>query len=139
MHSEWEIDTRHGGFESVADAALWANGFGDDAIEELRLENEQLALIGVQGRWVAVSGAITVWKSSQNDLDVPPDILFERVEYSVADLSALGLDGGFEARRYRVVDDDSREDVPARVTIRRSRVLLLVDTARARDVEVASA
>jgi hypothetical protein len=130
MHAEWEIDTQLGSFESAAAAALAANGFGDDGIEELRLEDEHLVLIDVAGRRRAPAGEITVWKLGLNGLPMPRDMLFERVAYSLAELSALGLDGGFEPRQYRIIDDGSGDDVPIRVVVGRSRVLLLVDSSR---------
>lgn len=140
MHSEWEIDTRLGSFESAAAAVLAANGFGDDGIEELRLECERLMLIDAAGRR-RPAGEITVWKLGPSGLALPGDMLFERVEHSPAELSALGLDGGFEPRQYRIVDDACGGDVPIRVVVARSRVLLVVDSSGAGrgDVEVTSA
>jgi hypothetical protein len=137
MHAEWELDTQIGSFDSAAAAALAANGFGDDGIEELRLEGEQLVLIDVVGRRRSPAGEITVWKLSPRGLPLPAEMLFERVEYSLADLSALGLDGGFEPRQYRVVDDGSGSDVPIRIVVGGSRVMLLVDAGCAGRDDVA--
>jgi hypothetical protein len=133
MHPEWEIDTRHGRFETAADAALAANGFGKNGIEELRLENRSLALIDICGRRIAPQDDVTVWKLSDGHLDLPCEMLFERVAYTVAELSALGLDGGFEARQYRVIENDSGREVPLRLTVGRSRVLVVLDNRRADD------
>lgn len=128
MHPEWEIDTRHGRFKTAAHAAFAANGFGKNGIEELRLENRRLALIDIRGRRIAPRDDVTVWKSSDEHLDLPRELLFERVVCSVAELSALGLDGGFEARQYRVIENDSGREVPLRLTVGRSRLLLALDS-----------
>ena len=133
MHPEWEIDTRHGRFETAAHAALAANGFGKDGIEELRLENRRLALIDIRGRRIAPHDGVTVWKLSDGPLGLPCEMLFERVAYTVAELSALGFDGGFEARQYRVIENDSGRDVPLRLTVGRSRILVVLDKRRADD------
>ena len=107
--------------------------FREGGIEELRLENRRLALIDIRGRRIAPHDGVTVWKLSDGPLGLPCEMLFERVAYTVAELSALGFDGGFEARQYRVIENDSGRDVPLRLTVGRSRILVVLDKRRADD------
>ena len=58
--------------------------------------------------------------------DLPEDLQFERVDESPGMLSAKGLDGLFEARRFRVLDDETGRDVAVRFAGGRSRVVVLV-------------
>jgi len=128
LHPEWEVDTRHPGFPSAEAAALAANGLGTDGFEELRLEREVLFVVDLSGRRASVEGDIALW-TTPTTLDLPEDFRFERVDGSVHEMSRRGLDGGFEPRRFRVIDDGTTADVDARLLVGRSRVVVLVSSA----------
>jgi hypothetical protein len=75
-------------------------------------------------------------------LAVPDDLRFERVDETLVELSASGLDGLFTARRFRVVEAGSGVDVDVRLAVGRSRGVVLMRgtrTARRDDVEVPTA
>jgi len=129
LHPEWEVDTRHPGFPSAEAAALAANGLGTGGFEELRLERGDLFVVDIGGRRASVEGDVMLWTAPTAPRDLPEDFRFERVDGSVHELSRRGLDGGFEPRRFRVIDDGTAADVDARLIIGRSRVVVLVSSA----------
>jgi hypothetical protein len=135
----WEIDTRHSGFVSAEEAAMAANGLGCGGFEKLVLERGDLFTIGVNGQRLQVEEEIAVWTMAAAPLDLPEDLQFERVDESPGLLSAKGLDGLFEARRFRVLDDETGRDVAVRFAVGRSRVVVLVGGLKAErisDVDV---
>jgi hypothetical protein len=139
VNGAWEIDTKHRRFASAAEAAMAANGLGCDGLEKLVLERGDLFTVCVNGRRLPVEEQIAVWAMPAPAGDLPEDLQFERVDDSPGLLSAKGLDGVFEARRFRVLDDESGRDVAVRFTVGRSRVVVLVGglkAVRVSDVDV---
>ena len=135
----WEIDTRHSGFVSAEEAAMAANGLGCGGFEKLVLERGDLFTIGMNGQRLRVEEEIAVWTMAAAPVDLPEDLRFERVDESPIALSAKGLDGLFEARRFRVLNDETRRDVAVRFAVGRSRVVVLVGGLKAErisDVDV---
>jgi hypothetical protein len=137
--SAFEIDTRHTGFESAEEAAMAANGLGCDGFAKLMLERGELFTVSVNGQRVLVEHEVVVWTMPTAPLDLPDDLQFERVDESPGLLSAKGLDGAFEGRRFRVLDADTGRDVAVRFAVGRSRVIVLVgglNAERPCDVDV---
>ena len=135
----WEIDTRHSGFDSAEEAAMAANGLGCSGFAKLVLERGDLFTIGVNGQRLLVDTEIVVWTMAAAPADLPEDLQFERVDETPGLLSAEGLDGLFEARRFRVLDNESGRDVSVRLAVGPSRVLVLVGELKAErisDVDV---
>ena len=108
-----------------------ANGLGGGGFEKLVLERGDLFTIGVNGQRLQVEEEIAVWTMAAAPVDLPEDLQFERVDESPGLLSAKGLDGLFEARRFRVLDDESGRDVAVRFAVGRSRVVVLVGGLKA--------
>jgi len=129
LHPDWEVDTRHPGFPSAEAAALAANGLGTDGFEELRLEQGRLFVVNVNGRRASVEDDVVLWTTPAPPLDLPDDFRFERVDGAIHELSRRGLDGGFEPRWFRVMDDGTGTDVHARLIVGRSRVVVFVSSA----------
>jgi hypothetical protein len=127
----WEIDTRHSGFGSAEEAAMAANGLGCDGLEKLVLERGDLFTICVNGQRLRVEEQIAVWTMPAAAGDLPEDLQFERVDDSPGLMSAKGLDGVFEARRFRVLDDETGRDVAVRFAVGRSRVVVIVGGLKA--------
>jgi hypothetical protein len=116
-----------------------ANGLGCHRLDKLMLERGDLFTIGVNGHQLQVEEEIAVWTMPAAPVDLPEDLQFERVDESSGLLSAKGLDGVFEARRFRVVDDDTGRDVAVRFAMGRSRVIILgggLKAERVSDVDV---
>ncbi len=129
LHPEWEVDTRHATFPSPEAATLAANGLGTDGLEELRLERGRLFVVDVSGRRTKVRSDVVFWTVPAAPSDLPDDFRFERVDETVHELSRRGLDGGFEPRWFRVIEDESGADVHARLIAGRSRVVVFVSGA----------
>ena len=129
LHPEWEVDTRHTSFRSPEAAALAANGLGANGLEELRLVRGELFALVVNGRCAKVEGDVVLWTAPASPRDLPDDFRFERVVGTVQELSRRGLDGGFEPRRFRVLDDGTGADVHTRLIAGRSRVVVFVTCA----------
>ena len=91
-----------------------ANGLACDGLEKLVLESGDLFTICVNGQRLRVEEEIAVWTMPAAPVDLPEDLQFERVDESPGMLSAKGLDGVFEARRFRVLDDATGRDVAVR-------------------------
>jgi hypothetical protein len=122
IDSAWEIETRHPDFNSVEKAAFIANGIGAGGFLGLRLERGRLRIeLGSGGRRPYL-GEVETWLKRPGDA-VPPECPFARLPCGPADLSARGLDGPFEALRFRVLDQASGLDV---------RVQFVVDGRRER-------
>jgi hypothetical protein len=130
MHPEWELDTRHAGFASAEEAAFAANGLGIDGFEELRLELGELFVVDVNGRRTRVREDVTVWFLVPVATSLPEDFRFERSNAPLGELSRRGLDGGFDARRFRVLDEGRGADVDVRLVVGRSKVVALVGHAQ---------
>lgn len=129
LHPEWEVDTRHPSFPSPGAAALAANGLGACGLEELRLERGRLFVVNVSGRRTKVRGDVVIWTVPAAPLDLPDDFRFERADETVQELSRRGLDGGFEPRSFRVIEDRTGADVHALLIAGRSRVVVFVSAA----------
>jgi len=129
LHPQWEVDTLHPGFLSAEAAALAANGLGAAGFEELRLEQGDMVVVDTNGGRASVEGDVVLWTAPKAPLDLPEDFRFERVDGTARELSRRGLDGGFEPRRFRVIDDGTGADVDARLIVGRSRVVVFVSSA----------
>ena len=105
-----------------------ANGLGGGGFEKLVLERGDLFTIGVNGQRLQVEEEIAVWTMAAAPVDLPEDLQFERVDESPGLLSAKGLDGLFEARRFRVLDDESGRDVAVRLAVGLGISIYLFDT-----------
>jgi hypothetical protein len=121
----WEVDTRHPGFTSAEAAALSANGLGTDGFETLLLEKGQLFVLPVRGPRHPVLLGIEVWRLTPSAAQIPEDLRYERVDRSPASLSREGLDGPFEPRRFRVVEEGG-EDLDVQLILGRSRLTIVV-------------
>ena len=116
-----------------------ANGLGCDGFAKLMLERGELFTVSVNGQRVLVEHDVVVWTMPTAPVDLPDDLQFERVDESPGLLSAKGLDGSFEARRFRVLDDETERDLTVRFALGRSRVVVLVgglQAVRISDVDV---
>lgn len=128
LHPEWEVDTRHTSFRSPEAAALAANGLGTEGLEELRLERGELFVLDVEGRCIRVEGEVVLWTVPAAPHKLPDDFRFERVDGTAQELSRRGLDGGFEPRRFRVLDDGTGADVHMRLIAGRLHVVVFVSS-----------
>ena len=123
LDSNWEIDTRHPGFETWRQAACFANGLAEDGASMLLLQDGALVLQLVNGRDVAVDDQETVVWQRASDLD------FVRAAIGAGELSAMGLDGPLTPMCFGVDDlrGSSRLDVRVAADMgRRSVVVTLV-------------
>lgn len=114
--TDWEIDTRHLGFESWRQAACFANGLSEDGASALFLDNGALILQLVRGGDVPVdTNETTIWRRA-HDMSpaLPEDLRFVRAEGGLRELSGMGLDGAFSPLRFGV--DDLRG--PVRLDVR---------------------
>jgi hypothetical protein len=102
----FELETRHTGFATAEEAALFANGFSEAAAAELQLARGQVLFTRVDGSESELErDAITVWHLPDDgqDFQVADDEDFEVVPLSFAAMSAMGLDGGFLQIKYGVL------------------------------------
>jgi len=139
VNGAWEIDTKHRRFVSAEEAAMEANGLGSEGLEKMILERGDLFTICVNGQRLRVEEQIAVWTMPATAGDLPEDLQFERVDDTSGLLSAKGLDGVFEARQFRVVDDETGRDVTVRFAVGRARLVVLVGglkAVRVSDVDV---
>lgn len=116
-----------------------ANGLGCDGFAKLMLERGELFTVSVNGQRQPVDDEIVVWTMTAAPVDLPDDLQFERVDEGRGLLSAKGLDGAFEGRRFRVVEADTGRDVAVRFAVCRSRLVVLVGGLKAErpcDVDV---
>jgi len=105
-----EIETRHSGFDTPEDAALFANAFSPDAPLSLRLAaRSSLQLLKADGHYVEwPTEGVTVWvlppvAAAVDDLVVASDEDFE--PYRFADLSIpTSALGDYEQGQYAVLD-----------------------------------
>lgn len=129
---DWEIDTRHVGFESWREAACFANGLIDDGACALFLYEGVLLLQLVNGRDVIVDGHdVVVWqRQNATDECLPEDSAFIRAALDIDELSATGLDGAFRPMRFGVDDlhGSARLDVRVEADTRRRTVLVTLAT-----------
>jgi hypothetical protein len=103
----WEIETLHSGFDTAEDAALFANGFLEPGADELRLDCGHLSLTLTDHSSIdLVEEAIRIWRlpDSGEDFQVADDSDFQQISMTLAQLSALGFDGGFVQIKYGVTD-----------------------------------
>lgn len=114
---DWEIDTRHLGFESWRQAACFANGLSEDGASMLILDRGVLVVELVNGRDVIVeSDDIVVWERMDRvDPVLPKDLTFVRASVRPRGLSGLGLDGPFRPVRFGVDDIEGSESLDVRV------------------------
>lgn len=125
---EWEIDTRHRGFESWRLAACFANGLTEDGAAALSLHDGELVLHLVNGRDARIDGAdAVIWERAEpTNPDVPEELSFIRATVGLRELSAMGLDGPFTAMRFGVdeLGGSARLDVRVEADVRRRAVLV---------------
>lgn len=125
---DWEIDTRHLGFESWREAACFANGLTEDGACALLLYEGVLLLQLVNGRDVIVDAHdVVVWQRERApDECLPEDSAFIRTALDFDELSAIGLDGAFRPMRFGVDDlhGSARLDVRVEADARRRTVLV---------------
>ena len=124
----WEIDTTHRGFLTAEQAALFANGVGQGALEALCLRNAQLTGQLANGLSVRIKAhEVLVWHMPSDPEDLPEDSFFERVKRSFGDLSREGLDGEFHATKFRILKESAgAEDVKVRLDVDLKRNVLRV-------------
>jgi hypothetical protein len=122
------LDTRHRGYHSAQEATLAANGLGPQGIDELRLERGSLVAIDISGRRRRCT-AMVAWTISELSVDLPTEFLFERIDCTPSDLSARGLDGAFDAKAFRVLDDRTELDVDVRLMASRRRLVVLLGSS----------
>jgi hypothetical protein len=125
---DWEIDTRHPGFESWREAACFANGLTEEGACGLFLYEGVLVLQLVNGRDVIVEESeIVIWqREAPPDATLPKDSEFIRMALDLGQLSAMGLDGAFGPMRFGVDDvrGSQRIDVRVEADVRRRTVLV---------------
>lgn len=125
---DWEIDTRHLGFESWRQAACFANGLTEEGATALFLYEGVLILQLVNGSDVIVDDSESVvWqRESPPDASLPKDLQFMRAALGLGQLSAMGLDGAFSPMRFGVDDlsGSQRMDVRVEADARRRTVLV---------------
>ena len=130
---DWEIDTRHLGFESWRQAACFANGLTEQGACALFLCEGVLVLQLVNGRDVIVEDSeIVVWqREGPPDASLPRDSQFIRAALGLRQLSAMGLDGPFSPMRFGVDDlcGSQRIDVRVEADARRRTVLVTLAVA----------
>ena len=128
---EWEIDTRHLGFESWRLAACFANGLSEDGAVALSLHRGDLVVHLVNGRDARVaSGDVVIWEPAEPaNADLPEELGFIRATVGPRELSAMGLDGPFTAMRFGVDELGGSAPLDVRVeadTRRRSVLVTLI-------------
>lgn len=130
---DWEIDTRHLGFESWREAACFANGLTEEGATALFLYDGVLVLQLVNGQDVIVEDSeIVVWqRENPTDGGLPKDLEFIRAALVPEQLSAMGLDGAFSPMRFGVDDlcGSQRIDVRVEADVRRRTVLVTLAVA----------
>ena len=137
---DWEIDTRHPGFESWRQAACFANGLTEEGACALFLYEGVLVLQLVNGRDVIVEESeIIVWqRESPPEATLPKDFEFMRTALDLAHLSAMGLDGAFSPMRFGVDDLCGSQPIDVRVEADARRRTVLVTLAVVSDGAEAS-
>jgi len=129
---DWEIDTRHLGFESWRQAACFANGLIEEGACALFLYEGVFLLQLVNGRDVIIEGRDTVvWqRANSKDDALPDDSAFIRTAVDIDELSAAGLDGAFSPMHFGVDDlhGSERLDVRVEADARRRAVLVTLAT-----------
>jgi hypothetical protein len=134
---DWEIDTRHVGFESWRQAACFANGLIEEGACSVFLYEGVLLLQLVNGRDVIVeSDDIIIWERTNfPDDTLPEDSAFMRAALDLDELSAAGLDGPFSPIRFGVDDlhGSERLDVRVEADARRRAVLVTLAATHKRD------
>jgi hypothetical protein len=125
---DWEIDTRHSGFEAWREAACFANGLSEEGPCILFLQDGALVLQLVNGRDVVLDDQdIVIWQRlNARSGGTPDDINFVRASEGPDELSAMGLDGCFSPVRFGVDDawGLSRMDVRVEADVQRRTVLV---------------
>jgi hypothetical protein len=125
---DWEIDTRHPGFEAWREAACFANGLSEGGPCILFLQDGALVFQMVNGRGVVVdSQDIVIWqRANPRNRDTPDDINFVRASEGPDELSAMGLDGCFTPVCFGVDDawGWSRMDVRVEADVQRRTVVV---------------
>lgn len=102
-----ELETRHSGFATAEEAALFANGLSEDGALELQLLAGRLLLTRADATVVEIAAdAVLVWELPDNgeDFQVADDFEFQVVTNTFAQLSARGLDGDFQAVKFGVLN-----------------------------------
>ena len=125
---DWELDTRHPGFDAWREAACFANGLSEEGAGILFLQDGALVLQLVNGRDVVLDSQDTViWQRLRpRSGETPDDVNFVRVQAGPDELSAMGLDGCFSPLRFGVDDarGASRMDVRVEADVQRRAVLV---------------
>jgi hypothetical protein len=127
---DWEIDTRHSGFETWRAAACFANGLAEEGASILFLQEGALILQLVNGRDVLVRNEeIVVWHRASLSEESTDDATFVRAPAGPRDLSAMGLDGVLSPTRFGVDDGrgSRRLDVRVEADVRRRAVMVSLE------------
>lgn len=134
---DWEIDTRHLGFESWRQAACFANGLVEEGACALFLYEGVLLLQLVNGRDVIIEVPDTVvWQRvDPTDSSLPEDAAFMRATLDMDELSAAGLDGAFTPTRFGVDDLHGSERLDVRVEADARRRAVLVTLAATQEAD----
>jgi hypothetical protein len=137
---DWELDTRHLGFESWRQAACFANGLTEEGACSLFLYEGVLLLQLVNGRDVIVEGSeVVIWqRANPNNDAASEDAAFIRAALDIDGLSEAGLDGAFSPICFGVDDlhGSERLDVRVEADARRRAVLVtLATTSRAAEAK----
>jgi hypothetical protein len=128
---DWEIDTRHPGFETWREAACFANGLSEDGASMLFLQQGALVLQLVNGRDELVSreDAVIWQRAGAGKRPLPSDAPFVRVTADLNDLSALGLDGVLSPMQFGVDDIRGAQRLDVRVEADTKRQAVIVSLA----------
>lgn len=139
-----EIETRHPGFDTPEDAALFANAFGPNAPLALRLASvASVQLLKLDGRYVDwPAGRVTVWvlpsvAAAEDELVVTSDEDFEPHQLTDFSIPSSAV-GDYEQAQYGVLDGNGS---PVDVVVDwdetdHLRVTVRWDTAEAEDVQL---
>jgi hypothetical protein len=128
---DWEIDTRHPGFETWREAACFANGLSEDGASMLFLQEGALILQLVNGRdaLVRLEDAVIWQRASAAKRAQPSDAPFVRVTVDLDHLSALGLDGVLSPMQFGVDDSRGVQRLDVRVEADTKRQAVIVSLA----------
>ncbi|MEO8211698.1 MAG: hypothetical protein ABI560_00810 [Myxococcales bacterium] len=138
---DWEIDTRHPGFENWRQAACFANGLIEEGACALFLYEGVLLLQLVNGRDVIVEAhdAVIWHRANPNDGGVPEDAAFIRAGLDLDEISRAGLDGAFSPIRFGVDDLHAFNQLDVRVeadTRRRAVVVTLATPQKGDEAKI---
>lgn len=129
-----ELETHQPGFDSAPAAALAANGLGDRALDELVLECSAVTALrdGVaqDGGCLAIVGWVSVCSTVSG---VPREWAFERTERFAEHVARLTPVGRFTPYAFRVVDEQTGDDITVEFLITPQGLGILVAASDAWD------